>query len=122
MGPDVNGKILIVDDEDAIRRNLTRFFEKKRYHVLTASDGAGGLEACRRHIVDVALLDLKLPDMDGMEVLKHIKEDSPETGVVIMTAYGDVEQAVRAIQLRADQFLLKPLDLEALKAQGLPGR
>ncbi len=111
----MNGKILIVDDENAIRRNLSRFFEKKSYHVLTAGTGGEGLEACRRHIVDAVLLDLKLPDMDGMEVLEHIKEDSPETGVVIMTAYGDVEQAVRAIQLQADQFLLKPLDLEALE-------
>jgi len=109
------GKILVVDDESAIRRNLRRFFERKRYHVLSAGGGREALEALAGALVDVVLLDLKLPDMDGFEVLSRIKADYPEAAVVVITAYGEVEDAVRAIQLHADQFLLKPLDLEALE-------
>lgn len=109
-------QILIVDDEDTIRLNLGQYFRARDYEVREADNGKAALELCRSVPIDVVLLDLRLPDQDGLEVLKKIKSVSPGTGVIIITAYGDVETAVKAIQLQADNFVLKPVDLASLEA------
>ncbi|MDD5223456.1 MAG: sigma-54 dependent transcriptional regulator [bacterium] len=106
--------ILIVDDEESIRINLRKYYKAKGYSVVTAEDGTSALETFRNNLVGLVLLDLKLPDMTGLEVLEKIKTDSPGTAVIIITAYGDVETAVQAMRMKADNFLLKPIDLTTL--------
>ncbi len=108
--------ILIVDDEETIRRQLKRFFEREGYEAITAADGGEALQRIREVTVDVALLDLRLPDMSGLDVLKVLKQECPSTGAILITAFGDVDTAVRAIQQKADHFLLKPVKLDALKS------
>ena len=113
--------ILIVDDERAIRDVLKRFFLNKGLMAMAAENGRDAIESCNTTPVDVVILDLKLPDMHGLEVLKQIKSASPGAGVVILTAYGDVETAVKAMHMKADNFLLKPVDLEALVREEMAG-
>jgi two-component system response regulator AtoC len=106
--------ILIVDDEESIRRNLKTYLVSQGFNVEIAADGKSGLEICRSRHVDLVLLDLKLPDMSGLEVLTQIKAISPGLAVIIITAYGDVRTAVEAIKLKADNFVLKPIELASL--------
>lgn len=108
--------MLIVDDEPSICNNLKRYFQSKGINVKTANNGEGAIEICQSVSVDLVLLDLRLPDMSGMDVLQSIKLASPSTGVIMITGYGDVETAVKAMQMRADNFVLKPIDLVALEA------
>ena len=106
--------ILIVDDEVSILRNLKTYFASQGFKVETAADGKSGIEICRTKPVNLVLLDLKLPDLSGLEVLSQIKAISPGTGVIIISAYGDVRTAVEAIKLKADNFVLKPIELASL--------
>ncbi len=108
--------LLIVDDEEPICKNLKKFFGKKGFNVQVAHDGKSAIELCQTTPTDMVLLDLQLPDMNGLDVLKIIKSTSPGTGVIIITAYGDVEAAVKAIQMKADNFVLKPINLPGLEA------
>jgi DNA-binding NtrC family response regulator len=110
----MTAKLLIVDDQDSIRANLKRFFERRSMEVLTASRGSEAVEICTSSMIDVVLLDLRLPDLGGLEVLERVKAASPQTCVVLITAHGDVDTAVKAMQLKADNFLVKPVDLGAL--------
>ena len=109
-------RILIVDDEQKLCEQLRRFFEAKGFGVFTCYDGGSAIELVRSTEVDVVLLDLRLPDLSGMEVLQQIKGEYPGTGVIIITGHGDVDTAVNAIQLRADNFVLKPVNLKTLLA------
>ena len=109
-------RILIVDDEQKLCEQLRRFFEAKGFQVFTTYDGGSAVALVRSTEVDVVLLDLRLPDMSGLEVLQEIKRGYPGTGVIIITAHGDVDTAVNAIQLRADNFVLKPVNLKTLLA------
>ncbi len=109
-------RLLIIDDEVSLRENVARYFTLKGYEVAQAGDGESGLASLRAQAADVVLLDLRLPDRSGLEVLEAIKQQSPATGVIMLTGYGDVEVAVQALQMRADHFLLKPTKLEALDA------
>ncbi|MGE5717103.1 MAG: sigma-54-dependent transcriptional regulator [Acidobacteriota bacterium] len=111
----MSGKLLIVDDEESIRANLKRYFSRKAMDVLTASTGGEAVAICGATMVDVVLLDLRLPDLDGLAVLGQIKAISPQTSVILITAHGDVDTAVKAMQMRADNFLLKPVDLKAVE-------
>ncbi len=107
--------LLIVDDDEFISQNLKKYFGIKGFNVQVAHDGKSGIKLCQTTPTDMVLLDFWLPDMSGLDVLKIIKSTSPGTGVIIITAYGDVETAVKAIQMKADNFILKPIDLEVLK-------
>ncbi len=109
-------RILIVDDEEKLCEQLRRFFEAKGFQVFTTYDGGSALELVRSTEVDVVLLDLRLPDTNGLDVLQEIKREYPGTGVIIITGHGDVDTAVNAIQLRADNFVLKPVNLKTLLA------
>lgn len=109
-------RLLIIDDEVSLRENVARYFTLKGYEVAQAGDGESGLASLRSQAADVVLLDLRLPDRSGLEVLEAIKQQSPATGVIMLTGYGDVEVAVQALQMRADHFLLKPTKLDALDA------
>ncbi len=106
--------ILIVDDEELQRSMLQGFLEKQGYRVLTAADGPEALELFMDHPVDLVLLDHRMPVMNGDELLEKIKKISPMVRAIMITAFGAVDTAVRVMQLGADDFLEKPVDLELL--------
>jgi DNA-binding NtrC family response regulator len=92
------GRILIIDDEEIVRTSCRRILEPEGYSVKTAGTGNGGLAALKSHATDLVLTDLMMPDLDGLEVLSKIKETWPATEVIIMTGYGTVKTAIRAMK------------------------
>ncbi len=106
--------ILLVDDEDTIRLFLEKTLREEGYEALTAATGTEALERTRSELPDLVLLDLKLPDMSGLDVLKQIKEEVPEVCVIMLTAFGDIETAVTAMKKGAFDFVSKPVNLEEL--------
>ncbi len=106
--------ILIIDDEEAQRNILKGYLEKKGYKIYSASSGLEGIELVRKNIVDIVLSDYKMPDKTGLEVLETVKEINPEISFVILTAYGTVENAVKAMRLGAFDYISKPVDLDEL--------
>ncbi len=107
--------ILIVDDEKNYRMVLSAFLSGEGYEMLTADSAQGALEVVDSVDLDLVLTDMKMPVMDGIELLKQIKEKNPHLPVVMMTAYGTVERAVEAMQLGAFNFIQKPFQNETLK-------
>jgi two-component system, NtrC family, response regulator AtoC len=110
-----NATLLIVDDEQLVRWSLRERFAREGYHVLEASTAAGALEQASA-TVDLVLLDYRLPDGDGLTVLRRIKEITPDTLVILMTAFSSVENAVEAIKHGAYNYLNKPFDLDDVAA------
>jgi two-component system, NtrC family, response regulator AtoC len=114
--------ILVVDDEEAIRLFLEATLEDEGYEVLTASSGGQALEVLEHTVPDFVLLDLMLPDMSGLEVLKVYKERLPHVHVSMLTAYTETETTVKAMKLDAYEYISKPIPLPTLLrvvAQGL---
>jgi DNA-binding NtrC family response regulator len=101
-------RVLVVDDEPTLRRAVARMLGAKGFEVLTAEDGASAMAVLAHERLDVALVDLRMPHVDGMQLLQHIKEERPDVEVVMMTAFGDVETAVNAVRAGAYHFLTKP--------------
>lgn len=106
--------ILIVDDEVNIRTPLAKIVEKQGYRAVTAENGQAALALLDRAFYHLILTDLKMPDRDGLELLKKVKERALETEVVVMTAYGTIETAVEAIKNGAYDYITKPIDKERL--------
>ena len=107
--------VLIVDDEENIRRVLSMGLKKNGYHTLTASGGYQALKLLDEAHCDVMVSDVVLPDMNGLELLRHAREKNPDLIVVMMTAFGTIPAAVEAMRLGAVDFLTKPLDMEVLR-------
>src|SRR5438309_708941 len=110
------GSVLIIDDEAAIRESLETLLGLEGYAVEVAATGHEGLELLAERQFDLVLLDLALPDRNGMDVLGSIRAHDPQLSVIMITAYGTVENAVRAIQSGASNFIQKPWDNEKLLA------
>jgi two-component system, NtrC family, response regulator PilR len=108
-------KILIVDDEQSYRQLLTLVFEEGGNTVRTAMNGRQALATLDEEPADVIVSDVKMPDMDGIEMLRAVRETLPDIGVVLMTAFASVETAREAFKLGADDFIQKPFDVEELK-------
>jgi DNA-binding NtrC family response regulator len=108
------GKILVVDDEANARTALAEILKDEGYSVETAADGFKALPKLRDFSPDVVLTDLKMPGMDGLELIGKVQELDPEIGVVIMTAFGAVDTAVQAMQKGAADYLTKPLNANEL--------
>jgi len=104
--------ILVVDDEEGIREVLSAILEDEGYAVRVAADGVEGLALMESESVDLVLLDVWLPNMGGIDVLKKIKEDNPEIPTIIISGHGSIDIAVKAVKLGAFDFLEKPLSLE----------
>ena len=104
-------KILVIDDERPIRSTLKEILEFEKFTVETAEDGKAGLNLIKKNKYDLILCDIKMPKMDGMEVLDKIVENNIETPVVMISGHGNVETAVEAIKKGAYDFIQKPLDL-----------
>ena len=107
--------ILIVDDEQSYRQLLSLVFESDGHSVRTANNGRHALELIQEEPADVVISDVKMPDIDGIEMLRAVRETSPDLGVVLMTAFASVETAREAFKLGADDFIQKPFDVEELK-------
>jgi DNA-binding NtrC family response regulator len=112
----IAGRVLIIDDEAAIRESLQILLEDEGYEVVNAQDGEEGLSLLDAQAVDLVLLDFQLPDRNGLEILKDIRERDPEMAVIMITAYGTPENAVAAIQGGAANFIAKPWTNEKLQA------
>jgi len=108
--------ILVIDDEAGIRESLEVLLSLEGYTVKTASDGEHGLRTLESESFDLILLDLALPGQSGLDLLPQIKERQPETPVIMITAYGTVENVVEAIRAGAENFVQKPWDNEKLLA------
>jgi DNA-binding NtrC family response regulator len=107
--------LLIVDDEQSYRQLLTLVFEGDGHNIRTAINGREALTMLETEPADVIISDVKMPDMNGIELLRAVREVSPDTGVVLMTAFASVETAREAFKLGADDFIQKPFDVEELK-------
>jgi len=107
-------KILVTDDELIVRESLVAWLKKGGYQVDAASGGREALEALEKAAYDLVFLDIKMPDINGIEVLKVVKQRYPGTMVVMITAYGSVENAVEAMKLGANDYLMKPFEPEQL--------
>lgn len=107
-------RLLLIDDEPGIRRMMSLDLTADGYEVTTAEDGLSGVEAFAREHPDIVLTDLKMPGMDGIEVLKRVKQMSPQTEVIVITGHGDLELAIKSLQLDAGDFITKPVHDQAL--------
>src|SRR5512144_2212375 len=107
-------RILVVDDEEIVRESLGGWLEKDGYTVAVAPDGPSAIERIKGERWSILIVDLKMPGMDGLQVLEEAKRLQPDTVVVIMTAYATVDTAVSAMKLGAYDYLVKPFDPEEL--------
>ncbi|MBI2933610.1 MAG: sigma-54-dependent Fis family transcriptional regulator, partial [Planctomycetes bacterium] len=107
-------RILIIDDEKLIRWSLSERLKKEGFEVGEAADGSSAVQALSADSVALALVDLKLPDTDGISLLRHIQANTPETTVIIITAYSSVDTAVEAMKLGAYDYITKPFNLDEL--------
>ena len=107
-------KILIIDDERPIRSTLKEILEYEKFKVDEAEDGPVGLDLIRKNEYDIILCDIKMPKMDGMEVLETIQKEGFETPVVMISGHGNIETAVESLKNGAYDFIQKPLDLNRI--------
>src|SRR5215470_2545834 len=103
-------QILVVDDEANLRRVLTAQLSRDGYEVHTAPDGEAGLQLLREHHIDLVITDLRMPKIDGLELLRQALRTDPELPVVILTAHGTVDNAVEALKTGAFDYITKPFD------------
>ena len=102
--------ILVIDDKEAMRTVLEQALSEEGYQVDAAANGSAGLEIARSKSYDLVITDLKMPDVDGLQVLSELKQIDNDMSVIIMTAYGTVESAVSAMKNGAADFITKPFD------------
>jgi len=107
-------KILIIDDEKSIRKTLREILEYEKYYVDEAPDGIEGLALIKKEKYDIVLCDIKMPKMDGIELLEKVMEFSADTSLVMISGHGNIETAVEAVKKGAFDFIAKPLDLNRL--------
>ncbi|UCH82847.1 MAG: sigma-54-dependent Fis family transcriptional regulator [Candidatus Latescibacterota bacterium] len=106
--------ILVADDEKGIRETLRRLLEYEKYQVVLAEDGLEALKKAENELIDLVLLDIKMPGMDGMEVLSRLHKSQPELPVVIISGHGTIQTAVDATRLGAFDFIEKPIDADRI--------
>ncbi len=109
-------KILVIDDEKVICNACHLILSEKGHMVEHKTDGLSALKALQSGNYDVILLDMMLPDMEGMEILKIIKQETPQTGVIVITGYSTVANALKAMKLGAADYLAKPFSEDELLA------
>jgi DNA-binding NtrC family response regulator len=107
--------LLLVDDEPSVLSSLKRVFFEDEYQIHTAGNGAQALELLAEVKIDAALIDLKMPGMDGLTLMKEMRKDFPQVMVIILTGHGSIQEAVEAVKLGAVDFLEKPYEPEALR-------
>lgn len=109
-------KILVIDDEELIRNFIAETLTREGYEVTTAGNGKDGISRFKEQSFDLVFTDMKMPDLTGIDVLSKIKEISPQTTVVVITAYGSIENAVEAMRFGAFNYLIKPFSPDTIEA------
>ena len=104
----MKSNILVVDDEPVARQSLTDILKLEGHSVSSAPNGQAAVEHVRTHPIDLMIVDLRMPGMDGLEVVQVVNQISPETEVILLTAFGSTETAIQALRLRIHDYLLKP--------------
>jgi DNA-binding response OmpR family regulator len=104
----MKSNILIVDDEPIARQSLTDILKLEGYSVMALPNGQAAVEHVRTHPVDLMIVDMRMPGMSGLEVVQVVNQVSPETEVILLTAYGSTDTAIQALRLRIHDYLLKP--------------
>ncbi len=107
-------KILIVDDDESIRTTMKAILEDENYIVEIATNGKQAIQMSNEKMYNIALLDIRLPDIEGVELLKLMKEYVPRTRKIMVTGYPTIQNAVTAVNKKADAYLLKPVDVDKL--------
>ncbi|QCT00852.1 response regulator receiver protein [Paenibacillus algicola] len=111
----IKHKVLIVDDQNGIRILLMEVFSSEGYETFQAANGRIALDIVKSQAPDLVLLDMKIPGMDGLEILKHIKQMNPEIKVIMMTAYGELDMIKEATDLGALMHFTKPFDIDEMR-------
>jgi two-component system response regulator (stage 0 sporulation protein F) len=112
----MRSKILIVDDQYGIRMLLSEIFQKEGYNTFEASNGLDALRIARKEKPDLVLLDVKIPGMDGLDILRHLKLRDPDVNIIMMTAYGELDMITEAKRLGATAHFTKPFDIDELRS------
>lgn len=107
-------KVLIVEDDEKAKESLGRVVKKEGFEVLLAENGKQGLEIFKKELPEIIITDLKMPEIDGLELLHTAKHISPNTQVILITAYGDYDTAIAALREGTLDYLKKPIDLNHL--------
>ena len=111
---DKHAKILVVDDDENIRNTMKTILEDEGYIVDLAATGSEAIQKTKKSAYNIALLDIRLPDMEGVELLKLIKDTVPRTRKIMVTGYPSMQNAIAALNKNADAYLIKPIDIENL--------
>ncbi len=111
---DAAAKILVIDDDESVRKSLATVLEEKGYAVDTAENGKEAVEKSRANFYNLALIDIRLPDMEGTKLLTEITETTPKMVKIIITGYPSLENAVEAVNKGADGYVIKPFNIENL--------
>jgi DNA-binding NtrC family response regulator len=111
---DKHARILVVDDDENIRNTLKTILEDEGYIVDLAATGSEAIQKTTKSAYNIALLDIRLPDMEGVELLKLIKDTVPRTRKIMVTGYPSMQNAIAALNKSADAYLVKPIDIENL--------
>ena len=109
-------RILIVDDDETIRKSITTVLEEKGYLVDTAENGRAAIRKSEKEVYNLALIDIRLPDMDGVQLLTALKETTPKMVKIIITGYPSLQNAVEAVNKGADGYIVKPIKMGELLA------
>jgi DNA-binding NtrC family response regulator len=107
-----NARILIVDDDENIRKVLTTILEEEGYVIESVDTAKKAIERTKRKAYNIALIDIRLPDMEGIELLTKMKDTTPKMRKIIITGYPTIQNAVEAVNRGADAYILKPFDME----------
>ena len=109
-----SARILVVDDDEGIRKTLSAILKEEGYTVDVAQSGSEAIQKTKASAYNVALIDIRLPDMEGIELLSKIKDAVPKTRKIIVTGYPTLKNAIAAVNKKADGYLMKPIDVEQL--------
>jgi PAS domain S-box-containing protein len=112
----VGSRVLVADDEPRVLDTFTRNLTRSGYTVLTAKDGEQALQTYERELPDIVVLDVRMPSLDGFDVLRSIRERDPEAEVILITGHGDMDTAISALRAGASDFVPKPVQQDVLEA------
>jgi DNA-binding NtrC family response regulator len=107
-------KIMLIDDEERFLSSTSKLLQRKGYNAVTAASGTEALAKLKSSSIHVVILDVKMPGMDGMEILKNIKRDFPLVDVIILTGHGTMESAVDGLKAGASDYMVKPVYIDNL--------
>ena len=104
----MKSNLLVVDDENVARQSLTDILKLEGYNVASAANGQAAVEYIRTHPIDLMIVDLRMPGMNGLEVVQVVNQMAPDTEIVLLTAFASTDSAVQALRLRIHDYLIKP--------------